>query len=103
MLAALLLAGALVAPSCEEVCVEGCDATKGVCYTLVLKYVVNEAMPGQAPSYSTRETFTEQNFSTIERAQCFARKIRRNGYVVSGTYSNDSNIMPEQITPMPVI
>jgi hypothetical protein len=90
-------------PTCSEECVEvPCDGKGGPCLTLVLKYVVNTAHVGP-PTYSTFETFTEENFGSYDAAYCFARKIRREGRKLPGTYPVESNIMPESITPMPVI
>jgi len=110
----LLLAAGVVAqepklmhqppPTCQvEQCVEGCTG-EDTCYTLVLKYQVNLAMPMQPPVFSTREIFTEVNYMGLTNAYCGARKIRREGYVVpTDAYPNDGNVMPDIITPMPVI
>lgn len=95
--------GALVdaAASCNEVCVPGQP-----CYTLVLRYTLTFTMLGRS---MTRlfETFTEENYPTLEDAACGASAIRRHGYRVllppeihNGAFGN---VMPETITPLPVL
>lgn len=85
-----------------EVCPTDC--LQAPCYTLVLRYTINEAAIGQPAFYVTHETFTGENYPSLEAAHCGARKIRREGYVIpTGQYPNAGNVMPETITPMPVL
>jgi hypothetical protein len=90
-------------PSCEEVCAVGCVPGQP-CYTLVLKFTVNEAQDGQPPALVTRETFTGENYPSLDAAYCGARKIRREGYVLpTGQYPVEGNVMPDIVTPMRVL
>jgi hypothetical protein len=90
-----------------ESCVTGC--TEGQpCYTLVLRYTL--WIPGglmRKPMPVALETFTAENYPDLESAACGERQIRRNGYRVllppevhGGAVGN---VMPETITPLPVI
>jgi hypothetical protein len=73
-----------------------------VCLTLVLRWVENLADNLQPPNLVSREIFTEENFGSYDAAFCFARKIRREGYRV-GVRQSEGNVMPDSITPEPVI
>jgi hypothetical protein len=89
--------------SCAEACAVGCIPGQP-CYTLVLKFTVNEARDGQAPALVTRETFTGENYPSLDAAYCGARTIRREGYVLpTGQYPVEGNVMPDIVTPMRVI
>jgi hypothetical protein len=90
-------------PACVELCSVGCVPGQP-CYTLVLKFTVNEAQDGQPPALVTRETFTGENYPSLDAAYCGARKIRREGYVLpTGQYPVEGNVMPDIVTPMRVL
>ena len=89
----------IFAALCNPGCVPGQP-----CYTLVLRYVVNIAGAESAPRYVTKETFTGENYSSLADAFCAARIIRHDGAVVPvEAHGSDGNVMPESITPMPVL
>lgn len=87
-------------PACREGCVPG-----QTCYTLVLRWQENLAMPGQAPVLVVQETFTAENYPTRAAALCAARRMRREGaeLPVEAHGGASGNVMPDSITPMPVI
>lgn len=101
LLLAVMVSGRLAAPAppCPTGCVPG-----QTCYTLVLRWVENIATYGP-PVYQTRETFTGEDYPTREDALCAARKIRRDGaeLPVDAHGGAIGNVMPDTITPMPVI
>jgi hypothetical protein len=88
-------------------CLTGC--TEGQpCYTLVLRYTLwVPGGPMRRPMPLALETFTAENYPGLEAAACGERQIRRNGYRVllppevhGGV---EGNVMPETITPLPVL